>query len=146
MPRPKNSDYWGIQKVKKVKLLVAQLCPTLCDLWTVARQIPRSVGFPRQEYWSRLPFPQSKNLCPILESLRGPGSWKYVSSKRRAPWHPHPQESSILNGIGALVGPIFELRFHHIHGALLFETATICAAHKAYGVAGHGGPCVGSNH
>ena len=25
--------------------------------WTVARQAPLSMGFPRQEYWSRLPFP-----------------------------------------------------------------------------------------
>ena len=26
-------------------------------LWTVAHQAPRSMGFPRQEYWSGLPFP-----------------------------------------------------------------------------------------
>jgi len=25
--------------------------------WTVARQAPLSMGFPRQEYWSGLPFP-----------------------------------------------------------------------------------------
>ena len=25
--------------------------------WTVAHQAPLSMGFPRQEYWSRLPFP-----------------------------------------------------------------------------------------
>ena len=25
--------------------------------WTVARQTPLSMGFPRQEYWSGLPFP-----------------------------------------------------------------------------------------
>ena len=25
--------------------------------WTVARQVPLSMGFPRQVYWSRLPFP-----------------------------------------------------------------------------------------
>ena len=25
--------------------------------WTVAHQAPLSIGFPRQEYWSRLPFP-----------------------------------------------------------------------------------------
>ena len=24
--------------------------------WTVAHQTPFSMGFPRQEYWSRLPF------------------------------------------------------------------------------------------
>ena len=25
--------------------------------WTAARQAPLSMGFPRQEYWSGLPFP-----------------------------------------------------------------------------------------
>ena len=25
--------------------------------WTVAHQAPLSMGFPRHEYWSRLPFP-----------------------------------------------------------------------------------------
>ena len=38
-------------------VLVTQSCPTLCYLWTVARQAPLSMGFPRQEYWSGLPFP-----------------------------------------------------------------------------------------
>ena len=33
--------------------LVAKLCPTLATPWTVARQAPLSVGFPRQENWSR---------------------------------------------------------------------------------------------
>ena len=41
----------------KVKVLVAQSCPTLCNLWTVAHQAPLSMGFSRQEYWSGLPFP-----------------------------------------------------------------------------------------
>ena len=25
--------------------------------WTVVRQVPLSMGFSRQEYWSRVPFP-----------------------------------------------------------------------------------------
>ena len=32
--------------------LVAQLCPTLSDPLTVARQASLSMGFFRQEYWS----------------------------------------------------------------------------------------------
>ena len=28
--------------------------------WTVARQAPLSMGSPRQEYWSGLPFPPSR--------------------------------------------------------------------------------------
>ena len=31
-------------------------------LWTIARQAPLSVGFPRQNYWSRLPFPPIGDL------------------------------------------------------------------------------------
>ena len=30
--------------------------------WTVARQAPLSMGFPRQEYWSGLPFPPPADL------------------------------------------------------------------------------------
>ena len=30
--------------------------------WTVACQAPLSMGFPRQEYWSGLPFPTPGNL------------------------------------------------------------------------------------
>ena len=30
--------------------------------WTVARQAPLSMGFSRQEYWSRLPFPSPGDL------------------------------------------------------------------------------------
>ena len=31
-------------------------------LWTVAHQVPLSMEFSRQEYWSGLPFPLSGNL------------------------------------------------------------------------------------
>ena len=41
---------------------VAQSCPTLCNPMTVAYQAPLSVGFPRQKYWSGLPFPSPGDL------------------------------------------------------------------------------------
>ena len=41
---------------------LAQSCPTLCDLWTVAHQAPLSMRFSRQEYWSGLPFPPPGDL------------------------------------------------------------------------------------
>ena len=31
--------------------------------WTVAPQSPLAMGFPRQEYWSRLPFPSPGDLA-----------------------------------------------------------------------------------
>ena len=37
--------------------LAAHLCPTLETRWTVAHQASLSMGFPRQEYCSGLPFP-----------------------------------------------------------------------------------------
>ena len=42
--------------------LVAKSCQTLCDPWTVAHQAPLSLGLPRQEYWSGLPFPSPGDL------------------------------------------------------------------------------------
>ena len=37
--------------------------------WTVALQTPLFMGFPRQEYWIRLPFPSLENLPdPEMES------------------------------------------------------------------------------
>jgi len=42
--------------------LVAKSCPTLVTPWTVAHQAPLSMGFPRREYWSGLPFPSPGDL------------------------------------------------------------------------------------
>ena len=42
--------------------LVAQSCLTLCNPWIVACQAPLSVGFPRQECRSGLPFPSPGDL------------------------------------------------------------------------------------
>ena len=44
------------------RCLWAQLCPTFCNPWTVTHQAPLTTGFPRQEYWSGLPFPSWGNL------------------------------------------------------------------------------------
>ena len=41
--------------------------------WTVAHQAPLSMGFPRQEYWSGLPFPSPEDLPdPGTESVSPP--------------------------------------------------------------------------
>ena len=38
--------------------------------WTVARQAPLSMGSPRQEYWTGLPFPSPGNLPdPGIETV-----------------------------------------------------------------------------
>ena len=38
------------------------MCLTLVAPWTVACQVPLSMGFSKQEYWSELPFPSPGDL------------------------------------------------------------------------------------
>ena len=40
--------------------------------WTVALQAPLSVGFPRQEYWSGLPFPSPEDLPGLRIEPKSP--------------------------------------------------------------------------
>ena len=55
--------------------LVTKSCPTLVTPWSIAHHAPLSMGFPRQEYWSRLPFPLPgdlpklgvKPMCTFIE-------------------------------------------------------------------------------
>ena len=42
--------------------------------WTAARLAPLSMGFPRQEYWSWLPFPSPRNLSDPGIELVSPAS------------------------------------------------------------------------
>ena len=51
--------------------LFSHYCPTLfANLCTVARRAPLSMGFPRQEYWTGLPYPY---LGEIPNSGMNPG-------------------------------------------------------------------------
>ena len=42
--------------------LIAKSCSTFATSWTVALQASLSIGCPRQEYWSGLPFPSPGDL------------------------------------------------------------------------------------
>ena len=55
-----TSDAWSV--LVKMKVLVTQSCPTLCDpvdclCNLMDWQAPLCMEFPRQKYWSGLPFP-----------------------------------------------------------------------------------------
>ena len=52
--------------------LVGKSCLTLETSWTVAHQVPLSMGFPRQEYWCGLPFPPPRDLPDPGSELRSP--------------------------------------------------------------------------
>ena len=87
----KQGDYLGCY------FLVAKSCLTLCHGFYVAHQTPLSVGFPRQEYWSGLPFPPLQDLpdpgikamSPLTPALAGeffttgpPGMPDYMGTER----------------------------------------------------------------
>ena len=69
-------------------------CRCLVNPWTVARQAPLSMGFPRQEYWSGLPFSTPGDLPD-------PGIKPCVSCNGRqilyhwATWEPKFSESNL---------------------------------------------------
>ena len=91
--------------------LVANLCLTLATLCTVACQAPLFVGFPRQEHWSRVPFPPSGDLPdpgikPSSPALAGRFSTTEPPGKpcgfvMRAT-HPTAKITSKLQGVEAL--------------------------------------------
>ena len=51
-----------------------QFCVTL---WTVACQAPLSMGFSRQEYWSRVPWPAG--TLAIHRKLISPPKWQWLN-------------------------------------------------------------------
>ena len=48
--------------VVKVKVKSLSRVRLFATPWTVAHQVPPSIGFSRQEYWSGLPFPSPGDL------------------------------------------------------------------------------------
>ena len=64
-----------------MRVHTCSVCPTLCHLWIVPCQATRSMGFPRQGYWSGLPFPSPGDLPD-------PGI---------KPWSPSLQADSLLS-------------------------------------------------
>ena len=80
-------------------------------LWTVAHQAPLSMGLPRQEYWSGLPFPSAGDLPhPLIEptSLTSPalaGEFFTTIATWEAPLRPYRsfqniEYSSLHNAVG----------------------------------------------
>ena len=51
--------WWSLEKGSCVG--GAWSCTALWDPWSLAHQVPLSMGFLRQEYWSKLPFPSPRD-------------------------------------------------------------------------------------
>ena len=73
----RKGPYQGISLTLLLLLLSCFSCVRLCATpWTAAHQAPLSLGFSRQEYWSRLPFPSPMHesesevaqSCPTLRN------------------------------------------------------------------------------
>ena len=73
--------------------------------WTVAHQAPLSKRFPRQEYWSGLPFPSSGELPDPGTELTSPAlaSEFFTTQPPEKPWHanyPFYNNNTWLSQIG----------------------------------------------
>ena len=81
--------------------LVAQLCLTPCNPMDCSRQPPLSMGFPRQKYWSGLPFPYAGDLPNQGIELLSP-AWQGDSLPPSLLWcfafkpHIHPVRLKLL--------------------------------------------------
>ena len=77
-----------------VCVLVAHLCPTLCNPMHCSLQAPLSMGFSRQEYWSGLPCSPPGDL-PKLGIEHASPAWQAVSEPSEPPGkssYPHCRE------------------------------------------------------
>ena len=82
-----RSDSCHLLSTYHVRLCVLSHVRFFATPWTVAHQAPLSMGFPRQEYWSRLPFPPPGDLpdpgiktaspaSPALADCLPPSHWR----------------------------------------------------------------------
>ena len=84
--------------------------------WAVAHQTPLSMGFPRQEYWSGLPFPYPGDLpnpgieprSPTLQADSLPGE-----PHTHTHTHTHTQLCYVIEAIYiiSIAGPFYLLNF-----------------------------------
>ena len=81
-----TSATWGFVVVQSLSLVWLFMTP-----WTAAHQAPLSKGFPRQEYWSGLPFPSqgiflTQALNPRLLHCRHLQAESLPLSHQGSPW------------------------------------------------------------
>ena len=96
--------------------------------WTVASQPPLSMEFPRQEYWSRLPFPPPGDLPDPgteLVSLVSPALARRFSTPE-PPWVPRHVAS------GQWHSPTRRLHFPHLSTFHHLNSATAAAIAGIY--------------
>ena len=72
--------------------------PDSLTLWTIARQVPPSMGFSRQEYWSGLPCPPPGDLPdPGIEPESPEAPALQIDSLRLSHWGSPGNRTSNIN-------------------------------------------------
>ena len=91
---------------------VAQSCPTLCNSWTATCQA-LSMEFPRQEYWSELPFRSSGDLPDSGIKPTSPA----LAGGFFAPWEAHLyiEFYAVLSHVSRAMYPSPQSRYKELH-------------------------------
>ena len=86
----KATDYWVLKC-----MLVLSHTQLFATPWTIALESPLSMGFPRQEYWSGLPFPPLGDLPnPAIKPVSPVSPALQVDSL-----HPEPSGRCIVKAV-----------------------------------------------
>ena len=113
--------------------------------WTVAHQAPLSIGFPRQEYWSRL-------LCPPPGDLPNPGirllcllHWQICSLPLAPPGKPiHTHTHEFLHTLHACsIELLFRKSIAFVWDRLIYATVR-CKNENPFDIDA-GNPCLHSS-
>ena len=103
--------------------LVTQSCPTLCDSMDYSPQVPLSMEFSRQEFWSGLPFPSPGHLpsLGIEPRLLHGRQILYCLSHKGSLFHDSDLPISLLQILITTLGPPREFRIISISKSLDLE-------------------------
>ena len=85
----------SVSPLKKWKCLSFSRVWLFATLWSVAYQTPLSMGFPREEYWSGLPFPLPGDLSnPGIEAETPALAGRFFTTE---------QPGNLFNLLGSLI-------------------------------------------
>ena len=120
---PFTGHFWQVQRKDRIKWGdVCCCCSVVSDSatpWTVACQTSLSMGFPRQEYWSRLPHSSPGNLSnPGIK----PATALQADSLPLSPWEP-PGRSVLIPNLSLGPLPPWIAVFGLVHGELATPTS-----------------------
>ena len=110
----KRSKKWSeVKSLSRVRLFATP--------WTVAYQVPPSMGFSRQECWSGLPFPSPGDL-PDPGIKPGSPALQADALPSEPPWKPKRSKKHFVNYQCKMQGTII---IHAWWGSFLYDPTTL---------------------